>query len=144
MKTPIKVSIQRIVGTLSRMRSRMSVIFKCIFSGEYHICNIYTYIQKISYFHVFLEKDHLPFSDQRKNIFSGKKIPSFQIIQERSYSSAIFFGKTIFSGHLKEISYFHIFFWETSSFIFLLKNKIIFLGKRNITFPDNTTRNIMF
>ena len=84
MKTPIKVSIQRIVGTLSRMRSRMSVIFKCIFSGEYHICNIYTYIQKISYFHVFLEKDHLSFSVQRKNIiFSGKNVPSFQIIEEK-------------------------------------------------------------
>ena len=30
-----------------------------------------------------------------------------------------------------------IFFWERLSFIFRLNNKIIFLGKGNIIFPDN-------
>ena len=66
-----------------------------------------TPIQKKSYFHVFLEKDHLLFSVQRKSImFSGKKIPPFQIIQGRSCSSA----NTIFSEHLMKISYFHVFF----------------------------------
>ena len=54
-----------------------------------------------------------------------------------------FFGKTIFSEHLKKISYFQIFFWERSSFILCLKNKIIFSGKRNIIFPDNT-RKVIF
>ena len=35
------------------------------------------------------------------------------------------------------------FFREILSFIFRLKNKIIFSGKRNIVFPDNT-RKILF
>ena len=35
------------------------------------------------------------------------------------------------------------FFLERSSFIFRPRGKIIFLGKRNITFPDDT-RNIIF
>ena len=51
-----------------------------------------------------------------------------------------FFEKTIFSEHLKKISYFHVFFWERSSFIFRLRVKIIFSGKRNISFPDNTRK----
>ena len=55
-----------------------------------------------------------------------------------------FFGNTILSEHLKKISYFHVFFWERSSFIFYLKNKITFSGRRNIIFPDNTTRKIIF
>ena len=32
-------------------------------------------------------------------------MPSFLIIQERSYSNAIFFGKTIFSEHLGETNF---------------------------------------
>ena len=50
------------------------------------------------------------------------------------------FGKTIFSESLKKISYFRVFFWERSSFIFRLRCKIIFSGKRNIIFPDNTRK----
>ena len=42
--------------------------------------------------------------------FWGKKIPSFQIIQERSCAGAALFGKTIFSEGLKKISYFRVFF----------------------------------
>ena len=53
------------------------------------------------------------------------------------------FEKTIFSEHLKKISYFHVFFGERSSFISRPGDKTIFSGKRNIIFPDNT-RNIMF
>ena len=149
MKTPMKVfiKVQRIVGTLSRMWSRYLITFKCIFSGEddlwfffffNHICNINTYIQKISYFHVFIEKDHLSFSVQREDIiFSGKKYKKDHIPVQS------FLEKTIFSGYLKKISYLHILFWEISSLIFLLKKKMIFSGKRNIIFPDNT-RKIIF
>ena len=75
-------------------------------------------------------------------MFSREKVPFFQIIQERTYSSAIFFGKTIFSGHLKIMPYFHVFVLK-SSFIFRLTNKMILSGKRSITFRDNT-RNIIF
>ena len=40
----------------------------------HHVCNTRTYTQKMSYFHVFPEKDHLSLSAQGKNImFSGKK-----------------------------------------------------------------------
>ena len=46
------------------------------------------------YFHVFLEKDHLPFSVQRKNIIFFID----QIIQERSYSSAIFLERPSFQN----------------------------------------------
>ena len=53
------------------------------------------------------------------------------------------FEKTIFSESLKKRSYFCVFFWERSSFIFHLRCKIIFSGKINMIFPDNT-RKIMF
>ena len=67
------------------------------------------------------------------------KIPSFQIIQERSCVGVILFGKTIFSESLKKI-YFRVFFSERSSFIFRLRHKIIFSGKRNVIFPNNTKK----
>ena len=44
---------------------------------------------------------------------------------------------------LKKTSYFHVFFWDRSSFLFRLRNKIILSGKRNIFFLDNT-RKIIF
>ena len=106
-----------------------------------HVCNTHTCTQKISYFHVFLEKSHLSLPARGKKYFFGKKIPSFQIMQ--GCSGATLFEKTIFSESLKKISYFHVFFWERSSFIFRLRCKIIFSGKRNIIFPDNT-RKIIF
>ena len=109
----------------------------------YHNCNIFTHIQKLSYFHVLLEKYYLSFSVQRKNaIFSRRKIPSFQIIQERSYYSAIFWKDHLFRTFEENII-FPCIFWERSSFIFCLKNKMIFLGKRHIIFPDNTKQVIV-
>ena len=72
-----------------------------------------------------------------------EKIPSFQIMQGKSCPGAALFQKTIFSERLKKISYFLVFFWERSSFIFRLRGKIIFSGERNIIFPNNT-RKIIF
>ena len=135
-----------------------SVIFRCIFRekiifafwqkgnfifvGQRNIT--FTNIQKTSYFHVFFEKYHLSFSVRKKNIiFSGKRNAIFPYDIRKIIFQPNFFGKTIFSEHLKNISYFHAFFWERSSFIFRLKNKIIFSGKRNIIFPDDT-RKIIF
>ena len=46
------------------------------------------------YFHVFLEKDHLPFFIQRKNVIFFID----QIIQERSYSSEIFLERPSFQN----------------------------------------------
>ena len=76
-----------------------------------HVCNTRTCTQEAAYFHVFLEKDCPSLCSQGKNImFAEKKIPSFQIIQERSCPSTILFEKTIFSEHLKKISHFRVFF----------------------------------
>ena len=100
--------------------------------------------QKISCFCVFLEKGHLSliFHRGKKYHVFGKTIPRSQIVQERSYPSAILFEKTIFSEHLKKI-YFHVIFLRKIIFHFPSGGKIIFLGKRNIIFPNNT-RKIIF
>ena len=92
----------------------------------------------------FLKKigSHFP-PKEKISCFPGKKIPSFQIIQERSCPSTTPFEKTSFSEHLKKMSYFRLFFWERSSFIPRLRGKITFSGKRNIIFPDST-RKIIF
>ena len=45
----------------------------------------------------FFEKDHLCFSVYRiRSYFREKEIPSFLLIQERSYSSAIFWKDQLF------------------------------------------------
>ena len=94
----------------------------------------------------FLRKIIFYFSSVEKwSYFREKEMPFFLMIEERPYSSAIIFGNIIFSENLKNMSNFHVFFffWERSSFIFRIKNKIIFSGKRIIIFPDYT-RKIIF
>ena len=87
----------------------------------------------------FFRKIIFNFPSKEENIIlSVKKILSFQVIQ------CDFFGKTIFSEHLKKISYFHVVFGERLSLIFCIKNKIIFSGKRCIIFPDNTRKMIFW
>ena len=86
------------------------IIFE-FFLAEGHIILLVTSIRIYRKYHVFLEKDHLSFSVQRKNItFSGKNT-----IFPYNTRSVIFlcnyFEKTIFSEHLKKISYFHVFFF---------------------------------
>ena len=91
-----------------------------------------------------LKQDHISFSVRRKYImFSGKTNVIFPDDIRKIIFQCHFFGNATFSEHLMNISYFHVFFWERSSFIFRLKNKIIFLGKRNIIFRDDT-RKIIF
>ena len=110
----------------------------------HHVRNTFTCTQKILCLHVFLEKGRPSLSLKGKKImFSGKKIPSFQIIQEISCPSAVLFEKTIFSEHLKKISFFCVFFLRKIIFHFPSRGKIIFSGKGNIIFPDNT-RKIIF
>ena len=58
-----------------------------------------------------------------------EKMPPFQTVQERSCPGAILFEKTTFSKYLKKISYFHVFFWERSSFIFRLGLRSYFQEK---------------
>ena len=115
MKMPMKVSItvQRIVGTFSGMRSRMPVSFKCIFSEEDHL---WFFLQMgniifVTFIHIY-KKYHISMYLLRKIIFhfpSKEKISCFpgkkyhlskytrKIIFQRNL-----FGKTMFSGHFEE------------------------------------------
>ena len=85
---------------------------------------------------------HFP-PKEKPSYFMEKRNTIFPDITKKIVFRCEFLGKTIFSEHLKKISYFQVFFWERSSFLLCLKNKIIFSGKRNIIFPDNT-RKIIF
>ena len=66
-------------------------------------------LKKISYFRVFFKKDHLSFSVQRvRSYFREKEISSFLIIQERSYSSAIFLERPSFQDAWKKKIWFSV------------------------------------
>ena len=66
-------------------------------------------LKKISYFRVFFKKDHLSFSVQRvRSYFREKEISSFLIIQERSYSSAIFLERPSFQDVRKKNIWFSV------------------------------------
>ena len=99
-------------------------------------------MKKISCFHVsFWERSSFIFRLKNKIISSRKRYITFPDNTTRKIIfQCDFFEKTIFLEHLKKISFFHVLFWERSSFIFPLKNKIIFSGKRYIIFPDNTKK----
>ena len=67
----------------------------------------------------FLRKIISDFQPKEKYHIFMKKIPSFQIIQERSCLIVAFFEKTIFSERLKKISsYFRVFFLRKIIFLF--------------------------
>ena len=105
-----------------------------------------TFEENIIFPCIFWERSSFIFRPKYKVIFSGKRNIIFPDNKRRKIIYQYYFfvvEKTIFSEHLKKISYFHVFFWEGSSFMFRLKNKMIFSGKRNITFPGNI-RKIIF
>ena len=105
IKTPMKVSIkvQRIVGTLSRMRSRVSINLS-VFFLENIIFVTFIHIYRKYYISMyFLRKIIFHFSTKEKIYFPDN-------IREIIFKRDFFFGKTIFLGHLKKISYFHVFF----------------------------------
>ena len=106
--------------------------------GGCRACNAYVYIQKIPYFHAFFDKIiFFHFLPKAKISYFLEKI---NIVFRREFP-----GKNIYPEQLKKISYFQVFFFffflKKIIFRFVSKNKIIFSGKRNIVFPDNT-RNI--
>ena len=86
------------------------------------------------------ERSSLTFCPIKKNSCLWERNTIFPDNTERSCPGAALFERTIFSESLKKISYFRVFFWKRSSFIFRLRCKIISSGKRNIIFPDNTRR----
>ena len=113
MKTPMKVSIkvQRIVGTLSRMQSRMSITLSVFFRENiifvtfihiYRKYHISMYFLRKIIFH-FLSKGKISYFPEKNTIFPDST-------RKTIFKRDFLFGKTIFSGYLKEISYFHIFF----------------------------------
>ena len=81
------------------------------------------------------ERSSLASWPRKKYRFFGKKIPSFKIIQERSCPGAARFEKTFFSEDLKKISYFLVFFWKGSSFIFRLRLRSYFRERETWSFP---------
>ena len=118
---PIKVSmkVQRIAGTLFSQVE--NIMFPCI----------------------SWERSFLPrFPSREKILCFEEKIPPFQIVQERSSPSTVLFEKSIFSEHLKKISYFRVFFFFFRKVIFHFpsEGKTKFSGKRNIIFPNNTRK----
>ena len=86
---------------------RSSLLFwqKCnfVFVGKRN--TTLTNMQKTSYFHVFFEKYHLSFSVRKKHIIFSSWYKKYHIPVQ------FFFGKIIFSEHLKITSYFHVFFF---------------------------------
>ena len=81
------------------------------FDPKYQVSYFFFFAGDASCFHVFPGKGRVSLSAQGKKVmFSGKKIPSFQIIRQRSCAGATSFGKTIFSEGLKKILYFRVFF----------------------------------
>ena len=94
-------------------RKRSSLLFwqkgNFIFVGKRN--TTFTSIQKTSYFHVFFEKYHFSFSVRKKDImFSGRKKCHLPLRYFKDHIPVQFFWKGIFSEHIKNISYFHVFF----------------------------------
>ena len=83
---------------------------------------------------------HFP-SVEKISYFQEKEMPSFLMIEKISYSRAIFWKDHIFRTF--EYIIFPQIFLRKIIFYFPLKNKIIFSGKRNVIFTDDT-RNIIF
>ena len=130
-----------------------NITLKCIFSGQDYPCSfgkrvisylqhLYVYTEYIIFAYIFWKRSPFIFCPKKK-YFQEKRNNIFADITRKTIFQCDFFRKTIFSEHLKKISYFYKLFGERSSFLFRLKNKIIFSGQRNIIFPDNT-RKIIF
>ena len=95
-------SLQNIFNRINLRRSQASILyirFPVFLHWAIHHVSIYFLGKAVFYF--------LP--NEKRSCFR-EKIPSFQIIQERSCAGMALFGKTIFSEGLKKISFFHVFF----------------------------------
>ena len=95
-------SLHNISNRINLRRSQTSIVyisFSVFLCWAMHHLSMY-----------FLRKTVFHFLPREKRSCFWEKIPSFQIIQERSCAGAALFGKTIFSEGLKKISYFRVFF----------------------------------
>ena len=145
------------MGLFLECHSRMSITFRCIIAEKDHpwfflaggrgimFVTPVRWYRKYHIYMYFLRKIIFDFPPKGKlSCFRGKKNTIFPNNTRKIIFQCNFFEKTIFSEHLKKISYFQVFFWrERSSFVFRPGVKITFAGKRNVIFPDNK-RKIMF
>ena len=112
-------------------RKKSSLLFSqkgnFIFVGERNIT--FANVQKHNISMYFFDKDHLSFSVRKKSIiFSGKRNAIFSYDIRKITFQCNFFGKTIFSEHFKNISFF------LRKIIFHLPPNIIFSGKKISSF----------
>ena len=70
-------------------------------------------------------------------VFFREKIEDHLSFFDRRIISYLQEKNIIFTKHTENIIFQYI-FWERSSFIFRLKNRMVFSKKRNTIFPDNT------
>ena len=75
------------------------------------------------------------FRPKEKKIFSGRKKYHLSRYYKKDHVQVRFFWKDHLFRTFEKSIIFPGIFWEKSSFLSCLKNKIIFLGKRNILFP---------
>ena len=86
-------------------------------------------LKKISDFRVFFKKDHLSFSVWReRSYFRQKEMSSFPIIQERSYSGAIFLERPSFQDVRKKKIWFSVqcFVWLSTGEKKMAPNQLFF------------------
>ena len=129
MKTPIKVSIkvQRIIGTHSRMRSRMSITFKCIFP-ENIIFNFF--LRKgntifLTFIHIY-GKYHISMYSLRKIVFHFPSKEKISYFPEK---------KNISPDNTRKIKFQLDFFW---------KDHLFGAFEESIIFPCIFSRKIIF
>ena len=100
-----------------------------------HTENIFPYI--------FWERLSLTFCSRKNIMFSGKNTIFPDNTRKIMSRRGPFCKDLLFRKFEENVIFPCIFFWEISSFIVRLRCQIIFLGKRNMVFPDNT-RKIIF
>ena len=132
MKTPMKVStkVQRIVGILSRMLSRMSITFKCVLRENVIFV---TFIHRYRKYHIsmyFLRKIIFNFSSKRKiSYFPGKKYHLSRCHKKAHIQARLFLEMLSFRAIWRK---YHIsmYFFEKYHFHFSSKNKDHIFGKK--------------
>ena len=92
----------------------------------------------------FLRKIIFHFPSKEKTSYFPEKYAIFPGNTRKILYQGDFFRKGNLIGAFEKNIIVSCIFWERSSFIFRLNNKIIFSGKRNIIFSDNTTKSIIF
>ena len=104
---------------------------------------VFFWLGDASCFHVFPGKGRLSLSAQGKKVMFWGKNTIFPHNTRKIMCRRVILWKDDIFRRSKENIIFPCIFKERSSFIFRPTRKIIFSGKRNIIFPDNT-RNIIF